>query len=367
MTHVSTAMGLRSWQRHSTSSPDSKVQAQNPIPTGLRHLFSRLFPDRVLLDFTVAICTYNGEYRLGDVLACLPWQINTEDLVWEVLVIDNNSCDGTAQVVAAFRQTWPRHIPLRYGFEPKQGASFARQRAIEMARSPLVGFLDDDNIPSMTWVAAAHQFSQQYPQAGAYGSRIRGDFEINPPEHFERIAALLALTERGPHPLPYPRTQKVLPPGAGLVVRRQAWLQTVPRTLALAGHIGSRETGEDLEVVLYIQKAGWEIWYNPAMRLYHRIPGNRLKREYLLLLCRNIGLSRYGTRMLSLPAWKRPLMIPLYAGNDLRKIARHLWTYRTTAFTDTVAACELTLYSYSLLSPFYMLWRRLRQKTSCTN
>jgi len=358
MTHVSTARGLHLWP----ASQAAMTPAQHRIPQRLRHLFSRVFPDQTLLDFTVAICTYNGASRLGHVLACLPWQLNTETLAWEVLVIDNNSRDQTAEVVESFQKTWPDHIPLRYGFEPKQGASFARQRAIEMARSPLVGFLDDDNIPSMTWVAAAYQFGQRHPQAGAYGSRIRGDFEINPPPHFDRIAALLALTERGPDPLPYPRTQKVLPPGAGLVVRRQAWLQTVPKTLALAGAIGSRETGEDLEVVLHIQTAGWDIWYNPAMRLYHRIPGNRLKREYLMLLCRNIGLSRYGTRMLSLPPWKRPLMIPLYAGNDLRKIARHLWTYRTTAFTDTVAACELALYGYSLISPLYMLWRHLQQR-----
>jgi GT2 family glycosyltransferase len=310
----------------------------------------------------VVICTYNGEHRLPDVLKGLLWQMGGQSLAWEVIVVDNNSSDGTAAVVEAFRRQWPRHVPLRYAFEPQQGASFARQHAVPLARSPLIGFLDDDNIPSLLWVSQAYQFGHKHDQAGAYGSRIRGDFQSSPPPHFERIAALLALTERGPQPLLYPPTQKVLPPGAGLVVRRQAWLESVPSTLSLAGKIGAREAGEDLEVVLYLQRQGWEIWYNPAMRLSHKIPSHRLQRDYLIQLCRGIGLSRHRTRMLSFSPWQRPLVTPLYWLNDGRKILRHLLQYRGNAIADTVAACELTLYLYSLVSPFYMGIRSVKQR-----
>ncbi|NJL45759.1 MAG: glycosyltransferase [Leptolyngbyaceae cyanobacterium SM2_3_12] len=318
-------------------------------------------PETTPLDFSVVICTYNGEHRLPEVLDHLRHQLTPDYLAWEVIVVDNNSSDGTAQVVEAYRQSWPQTIPLRYAFEPEQGASFARQQAIRIARSPLIGFLDDDNHPSLRWVAAAYQFGQTHPQAGVYGSRIRGDFEINPPPNFERIAALLALTERGAAPLLYQPSQKVLPPGAGMVVRRRAWLDTVPEVLSLGGKIGARAAGEDLEVVLYIQRQGWEVWYNPAMRLYHKIPGNRLKRDYLVRLCRGIGLSRHRTRMLSFPLWKRPLVTPLYWFNDGRKVLRHLLKYRTQVLTDTVTACEMTLYLYSLVSPFYMGQRQLRK------
>lgn len=344
------------------------ISKQRPLPAHTQRLVQRIrlkvaeaLPDRTPLDLSVVICTYNGEQRLPEVLKGLLWQMATQHLAWEVIVVDNNSTDGTAALVASFQQQWPRHIPLRYTFEPQQGVSFARQQAIQIARSPLVGFLDDDNVPGPLWVAMAHRFGQNHPQAGAYGSRIRGDFETSPPPHFERIAALLALTERGSKPLIYHPNQKVLPPGAGLVVRRQAWLDAVPPVLSLAGKIGSREAGEDLEVVLYIQRQGWELWYNPAMRVSHQIPAQRLERSYLLRLCRGIGLSRHRTRMLSFPRWQRPLVTPLYILNDGRKIVRHLITHGTEALTDTVAACELTLYGYSLLSPSYITLRSLRQ------
>lgn len=327
----------------------------------MRLTLGKAFPDRFPLDFSVAICTYNGEKRIGPLLECLLWQLNTENLAWEVIVVDNNSTDDTHDVIKAFHQKWPNdQVPLRYEFESKQGASFARQRAVDVARGELIGFLDDDNSPSMVWVASAYQFAHKHPQAGVFGSRIRGDFEINPPPDFERIAAYLALTERGPNPRIYEPKTKVLPPGAGLVVRRQAWLDHVPRVLSLSGPVGDREAGEDLEVVLHIQRAGWEVWYNPHMRLYHRIPERRLKRDYLIKLCRGIGLSRHRTRMLSFAWWQRPMVTPLYLINDLRKIGLHLLRYRSKSLTDTVAACEINLYLYTLISPLYIWLRELR-------
>ncbi|WP_081972571.1 hormogonium polysaccharide biosynthesis glycosyltransferase HpsE [Leptolyngbya sp. KIOST-1] len=328
----------------------------------LRLKLSTAAPAREVLDLTVVICTYNGEQRLPKVLDCLLAQLGTEHLAWEIIVVDNNSTDGTAQVVSAYQQHWPQDIPLRYAFEPRQGAAYARQHAINIARSPLVGFLDDDNHPALGWVVAAHRFGQTHPQAGAFGSRIRGQFETTPPPNFDRIGAILALTERGSEPLIYNPKQKVLPPGAGLVVRRQAWLACVPKQLSLADSIGFRAAGEDLEVVLYMQRQGWEIWYNPAMRVQHEIPASRFERDYLLRLFRGIGLSRHRTRMLSVARWLWPLMTLVYMANDLRKILRHLIQYRAGAIADTVTACELTLYAYSLISPVYMAQRLWRQR-----
>ncbi len=309
------------------------------------------------LDFTVAICTYNGAKRLPEVLDCLVDQSYIGDLNWEVIVVDNNSTDETPQVVQTYQRKYP-HLGLRYTSESRQGAGYARHRAMREAHSPLVGFLDDDNLPASNWIKAAYSFAQEHPQVAVVGSRIRGELETEPPVHFERIAAFLALTDRGNEPIPYQPQHKILPPGAGMVVRRNLWLRHVPDEPVLGGRDGkSMLTGEDLEAVLQIQQAGGEVWYNPAMRIAHKIPATRLQRQYLINLMRGIGLSRHRTRMLSLPAWKRPLMFWAYHLNDLRKVLVHLKRYGRTAWTDTVAASELTLYLFSLVSPYY-LWRR---------
>ncbi|MEA5462993.1 hormogonium polysaccharide biosynthesis glycosyltransferase HpsE [Leptothoe sp. PORK10 BA2] len=330
---------------------------------GLRYLFSRLFPAKISLDFSIAIPTYNGGQRLGTVLDCLQWQLNATDLGWEVIVVDNNSTDDTADVIQQYQRTWSLQAPLRYGFEAKQGAGYARQKAIQMAASPLVGFLDDDTLPGMTWLASAYQFAQKHPQAGVIASRIRGSFETDPPKNFERIAALLALTERGSEPLMYIPSQKVIPPSAGMVVQRQAWLDSVPPELVLTGRTStSMLTGEDTESILHIQRAGWQIWYNPHMRLQHQIPSTRLTPQSLQNLCRGIGLSRYRTRMLSVASWRRPPMLLLYMANDIRKILVHCLRHRQDVIYDDVAACELTLYTASLISPFFMAQRSIQQR-----
>ena len=325
---------------------------------GLRPTFQRLFPERVASDFTVVIATYNGAQRIGAVLDHLRCQIDVSDLVWEVIVVDNNSTDDTKEVIQRYQASWPKAVPLRYEFEAQQGAGYARHHGTKVARSPLIGYLDDDNLPWINWVRSAYCFGQQNPSIGVFGSRIRGRFATAPPANFERIAALLALTDRGDQPIPYKPEAKVLPPGAGLVVRRQAWLDNVPEARTLAEKFGEREAGEDLEVVLRIQQAGWPVWYNACMLMYHDIPDHRLTRKYLVTLCRGIGLSRYHTRMLSFVPWKRPFMVLPYALNDVKKILRHVLRYRHQVATDTVTACELMLYVASLVSPLHS-WYRL--------
>jgi glycosyltransferase involved in cell wall biosynthesis len=313
-----------------------------------------------MVDFTVAIPTYNGEQRLPAVLRCLQAQVSLDSLTWEILVVDNNSRDNTAAVVKAFQAQSSR---LRYCVESQQGVSHARQRAIQEANGSLIGFLDDDNLPDSGWVAAAYDFAQQHPQAGAFGSQISADYEVQPPAEFKRIEAYLAITHRGAQRHLYAPEKKMLPPGAGLVVRKSAWLQAVPTQTLLSRLQIKRSDGndcsEDLEVLSRIQQAGWEIWYNPAMRVTHVILARRLERSYLLPMFRSVGLSRCTTRMIRLKPWQRSWMVVVYLISDARKLLVHLLRYRQRVRTDLVAACELELYAGILFSPFYALHQAL--------
>lgn len=310
-------------------------------------------------DFTIAICTYNGAQRIPAVLDRLQQQLNTQILRWEVFVVDNNSSDSTAAVVQEYQQKWSSDIPLRYFFEGRQGAAYARQLAMETAKSELVGFLDDDNLPADNWVATAYQFGQQHPHVGAYGSQIYGQFEGTLPDDFHRIQSFFALTQRGDEAHVYQPRQRVLPPSAGLVVRRQAWLSNVPNQLILTGrHDEQMLTGEDLEAIAHIRRGNWEIWHNPDMKVWHQIPARRLQRSYLLPFFRGIGLSRHVTRMLNMATWQRPFMFWVFIASDLLKAIHHVVTYRTLLQTKVVPACELEFYLCSLVSPLY-IWRLL--------
>lgn len=312
------------------------------------------------MDFTVAIPTYNGEHRLPEVLQRLKAQVKVDAIAWEVIVVDNNSQDQTATVIEAFQPIFP--CSLRYCLELRKGVGSARQRAIQESISELIGFIDDDNLPDEQWVAAAYQFAQEHPHAGAYGSRISAQFEVEPAAQFKRILPFLAITERGSQPRLYEPQKKLLPPGAGLVIRKQAWLENVPEQPVLKRLRFDRADGndcsEDIEALSYVRLAGWEIWYNPAMHITHKIPAWRLERSYLIPMFRSIGLSRCVTRIGMVKPWQRSFVLLAYMLNDLRKVMMHLLKHRTQIKTDVVAGCELELYVSSLVSPFY-LWSKV--------
>ncbi|NER30891.1 MAG: glycosyltransferase family 2 protein [Symploca sp. SIO1C4] len=318
-----------------------------------------------MVEITVAICTYNGTSRLPKVLELLRSQSLTEHFTWEIIVIDNNSTDHTAAVVKEYQSNWSEAYPIKYYFEPKQGLAFARRKAIQEAKGSLIGFLDDDNYPASNWVSAAYKFGQLHPQAGAYGSRIYGEYEVEPPVNFDKIACFLAIIDRGDQPIRYEHRPGLLPAGAGLVIRKQAWLDHVPQLPVLTGVCTTAlsSKGEDLETLSYIRNAGLEIWYNPEMSIHHGIPKSRLEKKYLVKLFRGVGLSRYPIRMLRFKAWQKPFILPVYMVNDLRKLIIYFIRNRQILKSDLVATCEIELLVHSIFSPFYH-WSKSLQKFS---
>ncbi|WP_240518840.1 hormogonium polysaccharide biosynthesis glycosyltransferase HpsE [Leptolyngbya sp. BC1307] len=307
-------------------------------------------------DITVAIPTHNGAARLPLVLDQLRSQIGTDLINWEVIVCDNGSTDDTAIVVRNYQASWPGQWPLHYRFAAQQGAAFARQRAVEVARGSLVAFLDDDNLPTENWVAQVYRFAQSHPQASVFGSQIHGQFETELPCELTDIKCFLAIIERGSEPHRYEPAHKILPPAAGLVVRKQVWLESVPARLFLNNKGKSAGlASEDLEAILYIQKSGHEVWYNPDMVVYHDIPSDRLNEDYLITLLRCVGLSRFHIRMLGLQAWQRPLAIPAYVTNDIRKLLLHRLRYPSRSQLSVVEHCRYELLTSTLASPFFLL------------
>ena len=236
------------------------------------------------VDFTVVVPTYNGASRIPSVLKALGSQVDADDFSWEIIIVDNNSNDNLKEVFEQQKAIWQGDSLLTYVFEQQQGLAFARQAGVEAAQGSFVGFLDDDTLPNSDWVSVAHQFGTQHPEVGAFGGQIHGAFESPPPNNFKRIQSFLAIKEHGSELRQFNPDVLFLPAGAGLVIRKQAWLTSVPSKLAR-----TTRGGNDFEISIHLHRAGWEIWYNPDMHITHEIPSWRLEPSYLLKLSDTVG------------------------------------------------------------------------------
>lgn len=282
--------------------------------------------------FTLAIPTWNGAARLPQVFDCLGAQVGTAELAWEILIVDNNSSDATAAVVRQLQADWAetelgRRVPLRYCFEPRAGLAFARQRAMGEAEGAWVGFVDDDNWPEPGWVAAAIAFAHRNPDLGAFGSRIHPAYGAVPPEDFHQIEAFLAVRDHG-EAHQFDPDQLQLPAGAGMVVHRQRWLDSVPESLDLVGRTADLMiSGDDYAALLYLHRAGHGIAYNPAMVMRHAIPAQRLEPAYLLPLAYGIGLAICQLRFINARGLGRAAIALRTLVGGLRRMAYLLWCH----------------------------------------
>ena len=85
---------------------------------------------------SVVIPTYNRAKLLSRALESALQQLHPAD---EIIVVDDGSDDNTREVVEAFGSA------VRYFYQSNAGASSARNRGVDEARSPWIAFLDSDD------------------------------------------------------------------------------------------------------------------------------------------------------------------------------------------------------------------------------
>jgi len=119
---------------------------------------------------SVIVCTYNRSDSLKKTLWSLANMSIPADLIWELVVVDNNSYDNTKEVIECFIET--SGLPVRYVFERKQGHSYARNRGVREAKSDIIAFTDDDCIADKYWVSHIVDEFLSDPSLSVLGGRV---------------------------------------------------------------------------------------------------------------------------------------------------------------------------------------------------
>jgi glucosyl-dolichyl phosphate glucuronosyltransferase len=223
---------------------------------------------------SIAICTYNRSQLLFETLESLcALTFPVEE--WEVLVVDNNSSDNTAEVTRSFTDKLPR---LRYIHEPQQGLAYARNTAITQSDSPIIVFADDDVLVEPDWLT---QLVAPYEISDAIACVAGSVYPVFPeglPQWMERDWArpLVLTDEVGPMP------DSADPMGANLSFRRSVFETIGDFRVDLGRKGNSLLCGEDAEIVRRLRKAGFEAWFVPAAKLFHQFPRSRMNLKYAM-------------------------------------------------------------------------------------
>ena len=99
---------------------------------------------------SIVLCTYNNADSLYKTLQDIAANVVDSGLV-ELIVINNNSPDHTAQVVQELKPTFK--FPCRYYVESNQGLSHARNLGLAKAQGEYILFTDDDAIINNNWLS----------------------------------------------------------------------------------------------------------------------------------------------------------------------------------------------------------------------
>ena len=227
---------------------------------------------------SIIVCTFNRCGSLADTLASLAALDVPEEIAWEVVVVDNNSTDGTREVVARFSRD--AAVRTRYLFEPRQGLSHARNCGVAASDAEYVLFTDDDVLVDPGWLryTVAALVNRH---ADCAGGKVLPLWRGNRPKWLSNaLLNVLAMLDYGDEPLKLDRgTDDRILYGANFAFRREKLLATGAFNPDL-GRKGSVGAGEDQEIQKKLRCRGGRIVYEPRSVVYHKIDPERLHKPY---------------------------------------------------------------------------------------
>jgi glycosyltransferase involved in cell wall biosynthesis len=231
------------------------------------------------MNVTVILCTYNRCESLEKTLRSVAATVMPNSTEWEILVVDNNSTDGTRAVVERFYQKHPSRF--RYLYEPKPGKSNALNAGIRDARGDVLAFLDDDVVVEVNWLKNLTAPLRGSEWAGVGGRIIPGQ-DFKPPRwiplHERYALAPLAMFDLGLQPSELLEA----PFGTNMAFRKAVFGKLGGFRTDLGPRPGSAIRSEDTEFGFRVLADGQRLWYEPSAVVYHSLPADRLEKQYFL-------------------------------------------------------------------------------------
>jgi glycosyltransferase involved in cell wall biosynthesis len=239
------------------------------------------------------LCTHNPRVTyLARTLDALRSQtLSTE--FWELIIVDNASKEA---VLGRFDLSG---LPARVVNEPRLGLTQARLTGFQNARYDWLVLVDDDNLLAPDYLEQALRIISEHPRLGAFGGRVKGEFEVHPPGWILPHLEVLALRDLTRSVWSNGYDWRTTPIGAGMVLRTSVALafaglaKKSPIKLLLGRKGDSMASAEDMDLAYTALDLGYGLGRFTELELTHLIPKERFDPAYLERLFEGIAFSAF--------------------------------------------------------------------------
>jgi glycosyltransferase involved in cell wall biosynthesis len=259
---------------------------------GARQLYvdSAVKTDKTM-QLDVIVPTYNRQELLRRTLDSLLAAGVPRGLSVRVTVVDNNSKDGTKQVVEEQMEKFEGR--LAYLFEGRPGKSYALNTGIAATTGQLVGMIDDDEEIDVGWYARVEKaFSDD--EVDFIGGPYVPRWGAEPPDWLPKdYLGVIGWVDSGDEVLAYGKDFPGILMGGNAVVKRSMLEKVGPYSTSLGPTDKLLLRGEDDDMYHRLLAAGARGFYLPDLRIHHYIPPERLTKKYYRRWCfwRGVGMG----------------------------------------------------------------------------
>lgn len=231
------------------------------------------------MNTTVILCTYNRRESLIQALESLAAQVVPEDWEWEVVVVDNNSTDGTRDAIEQFVRRYSQRF--RYVLETQQGHSHARNAGVREARGDVLAFMDDDTVVPPDWLHSLTKSVHKGEWVGT-GGRVLPKWTSPCPRWLdlesEYAAGPLVVFDLGPEGCEL----KQAPFGANMAFHKSMFAKYGAFRTDLGRRPDNLMGNEESEFARRLLTHGERLRYEPSALIFHPVLEDRLQKSYFL-------------------------------------------------------------------------------------
>jgi glycosyltransferase involved in cell wall biosynthesis len=227
---------------------------------------------------------------------------------WEVLVVDNGSSDGTADLVRGFAG----RLPVTLVSEPRAGKTRALNAGLERVTGDLILFTDDDILPPAGWLTEYVAAAADRPEFDLFSGPVLLNWPGEPPAWAvsNKLVKDWCFAHWDPPQETGPFEGLLL--GGNFAVRTRAQLKIGGFDPELGPAPGYLTMGDETEFIQRLRAAGCKTWWIRNAAVEHIIRPDQIDKKWMLHRAVRAGSCRYResvaeeglpSQLFGLPRW----------------------------------------------------------------